>query len=80
MYFAITLSLYSDHRGNTADAVTDKILTRRYECRDHFIEDVEWIALWAEEVHGERSKATKDAREMVRAVRAELALFEHCFF
>ena len=60
--------------------MTDKILTRRYECRDHFIEDVEWIALWAEEVHGECSKAARDAREMVQAVRGELALFEHCFF
>ena len=67
-------------RGNTADAVTDKILTRRYECRDHFLEDVEWIALWAEEVHGDRSRAARDARDMVRAARRELSLYEPCFF
>merc|ERR1719245_2445641 len=53
-------------KGNTADAMTDKILTRRYECRDHFLEDVEWIALWAEEVHGDRSRAARDTRDMVR--------------
>ena len=57
--------------------MTDKILTRRYECRDHFMEDLEWFAPWAEEVHGDRSR---DARDMVRAARRELALYEHCFF
>ncbi len=62
------------------DAVVDKIVGRRYESRDHFLEDVEWISLWAEEVHGLRSRAARDAREMVRVVREELQMFEHCFF
>ena len=41
------------------------------------MEDVEWITLWAEEVHGDRSRA---ARDMFRAARREISLYEHCFF
>jgi hypothetical protein len=74
------VSRLSKLRGNTVDAMMDKILGRRYVSRDHFLEDVEWISLWAEEVHGHRSRAAVDAREMVRVVGKELNTYQHCFF